>query len=446
MSVYLGIDIGSSSIKGGVLHLDSGAVEHVRQKPFPDPVPGLPAHWFEVEPAAIVRLTRQLVDQLADLCEEVDGIVFSSQMGGVVLTDEHCQPVSRYLSWRDQRVLSPASPGGPSLWQELQQRCSAEDLALVGNELRPGSAVSLLYALHRSGTLPEQALAMNLGDFVVAQLCGTPPRTEPTMALGSLNLQTRQIHRDWLTELGCGHLHWPDVVATAACVGHVRSGAHRIPCFPAVGDHQCALLGAGLQEGELSLNISTGSQVSLLTSMYQPGPYQTRPFFDGRYLNTITHLPAGRSLNALVDLLCELSTAEGGTVSDPWASIAAAVDRTPHSDLDVNLAFFAGSMGDHGHIANIRLDNLTVGHLFVAAFRNMADNYAECAGRLSPQRLWQQVVLSGGLPQKLPRLRQLLAERFPGPLRTTHVVDEALEGLLQLARQISTHADQSGVF
>jgi hypothetical protein len=65
---------------------------------------------------------------------------------------------------------------------------------------------------------------------------------------------------------------------------------------------------------ELSVNISAGAQASLLTSRFQPGGYQTRPYFDGLYLNTVTHIPAGRSLGILLDLLCELAKAQQSPV------------------------------------------------------------------------------------------------------------------------------------
>ena len=47
--------------------------------------------------------------------------------------------------------------------------------------------------------------------------------------------------------------------------------------------------------------------------------------------------------------------------------------------------------------AALDLDNLRVGSLFRAAFLNMADNYAACAAKLSPEREWRKLVLSGGL-------------------------------------------------
>lgn len=437
MSVFLGVDIGSSSIKGGILDLAASTVTHVAQLPFPEPADGLPAGYFEVDPLAIVSTTRQLIEQLLPKTHHVDAIVFSCQMGGLILADQNRNPVTRYLSWRDQRTTQPLTGKSFSLFAELQERTDSGILTEIGNELRPGSAVSLLYWLVRTGNLPAQAVtAMNPGDFVVAALCGAVPVTEPTMALGSLDLRSGTLHKSWLSELGLGSLRWPEIVQTETVVGEYSAGNERIPCFPAVGDHQASLLGAGLQPEELSINISTGSQVSCLTAAHSPGNYQTRPFFGGRMLNTITHLPAGRSLNAIVDLLTELSTADGHSISDPWKLISEAADRVPSTDLEVNLSFFAGSMGDRGHISEVKLENLSVGHLFNAAFDNMAANYSACARRLFPNQHWKQVVLSGGLPQKLPRLRQILARRFTGPIRMPRIAEEALEGLLQLAVRI----------
>ncbi len=116
--------------------------------------------------------------------------------------------------------------------------------------------------------------------------------------------------------------------------------------------------------------------------------------------------------------------------------ISHAVEQTADSDLNVNLAFFAGSLGDRGHIDNIRLDNLSVGHVFRAAFEHMAENYVQCAARLSPEKKWRQVVFSGGLPQKFPSLRRMIAERLACPVRSVDIAEETLEGLLRLARRI----------
>ena len=103
---------------------------------------------------------------------------------------------------------------------------------------------------------------------------------------------------DWdqeiIEKLGLSSLRWPRLRPFGERVGTAEIGGRRLDCFTPVGDQQCALAGADLREGELSLNISTGSQVSLLSKDPQGGDCQLRPYFDGRYLRTIVQVPAGR--------------------------------------------------------------------------------------------------------------------------------------------------------
>jgi hypothetical protein len=187
----------------------------------------------------------------------------------------------------------------------------------------------------------------------------------------------------------------------------------------------------GLRPDELSLNISTGSQVSRRVPEFLPGAYLTRKYFLGDYLNTVTHLPAGRSLNTLVDLLTELARAEGIVVCDPWNTIHRRAMEVETTDLTVDLAFFRGPLGSRGRIDGITTENLSVGHLFHAAFRAMADNYVRVAGGFGT-RDWKAVVLSGGLTQSAPLLRQILEQRFPVPIRES-AREETLLGLLDIA-------------
>jgi hypothetical protein len=157
-------------------------------------------------------------------------------------------------------------------------------------------------------------------------------------------------------------------------------------------------------------------------------------------LNTITHIPAGRALNVLIALLTELPAAQQASLIEPWEYIHAEAARATDTDLAVDLAFFPSPLGERGAITNIREDNLTVGQLFRAAFRNMADTYQACAQRLSPTRSWQSMVYSGGLVQKLDLLRLMIEERLPGPSRLCATTEDTLAGLLALALVVSGRA------
>jgi hypothetical protein len=224
-------------------------------------------------------------------------------------------------------------------------------------------------------------------------------------------------------------------------VGHLNIGGRPTPCYAPVGDYQCALVGALLGPDELSLNISTGAQVSRMTTGLALGDYQTRPFFDGRFLNTFTGAPAGRALNVLVDLLSELAAAGKSDLQDPWGFLAEAARQVADTDLEVDLSFFAGSEGDRGMISNIRGDNLTAGHLFRAAFKNMAERYYACALRMWPERSWKNLVFSGGLACKLEVLRETIQKRFGTGYRLTPFTEDTLFGLLVLATVFSGRAE-----
>jgi sugar (pentulose or hexulose) kinase len=149
-------------------------------------------------------------------------------------------------------------------------------------------------------------------------------------------------------------------------------------------------------------------------------------------LNTVTGIPAGRSLNHLVNLLTELPRRQGLVLADPWPLIVAAASEVGTTNLTVNLAFFDSMGGKHGQLGNIHEQNLSVGHLFHAAFQNMAENYYAAALRLSPAQEWRGLVFSGGLAQKIPLLRQLIEGKFHLPHRLSPSSEDTLLGLMAL--------------
>ncbi|MBI4874641.1 MAG: hypothetical protein HY822_08410, partial [Acidobacteria bacterium] len=252
------------------------------------------------------------------------------------------------------------------------------------------------------------------------------PVAEPTSAaaLGALNLATGEWHRAVIEKLGLARLAWPALKRAGDIAGRLDG----VPCFAAAGDHQCALAGVLLEEGELSINISTGSQVAAIASTFRPAEHQTRPYFDGRFLKTVTHIPAGRALNALLRLLSEL-----GGEGDPWPRIEAAARQVERTDLRADIAFFAGACGTRGSIENLHEGNLTIGHLFRAVYDSMARNYQSCAGRIADAEPWRRLVFSGGLALRSQLLRRLIVERFDLPCRLAPAAEDSLLGLLLVA-------------
>lgn len=431
----LALDLGTTFIKGAVLDLDKLQMRHIRRQPCPKPLPNRPPLFYEVDPQTLVTTVRTLLTELLAHAPDCEGIVLCTQMHGMVLCTADGQARSNAITWQDQRSLTPHPNGQGTHLAQLLATITPEERQQTGREVQPSRPLSYLYWMAVNGQLPqEEVIPAALADFVIANLAGTTPTIEPTNAgaHGAINLATMQWHTPMLARLGLAQLRWPAIHPFGSPVATVTIAGQRLPCFAPVGDHQCAVVGALLAPDELSLNISTGSQVSLITPQLALGAYQTRPFFDGRFLNTFTGIPAGRALNHLVDLLTALAQMQGKPLDDPWPTIAQAAANVQSSDLAVNLSFFDSVGGSSGAITNIREDNLTVGHLFHAAFQSMANNYYRSATQLAADQPWRQLVFSGGLAQKIAVLQQLIQQQFKRPTRLCPTSEDTMLGLMAL--------------
>jgi xylulokinase len=429
MADFLGIDVGTSFIKGAVIDLDRFELRWTERAPFPDFLGGLPPLHREVDPGAVMAAVDDLVARLTLQSRGFDGYVLCGQMHGFVLVNDRGEAVSNYVSWMDQRVSRAE-------FDEIAAQVTAGERGELGNEFRPSIALPLLGWLKQHGALPSgEVMPVSIADYVAGRLCGAPPAMEPTQAaaFGALRLGTLRWHEQVIGKLGLSSLRWPEVRLAGAVIG-TRRGA---PCYASVGDQQCALAGALLGDRELSVNIGTGAQLALITDSSAPDGRQVRPYFDGRFLRTITHIPGGRALSALVGLLTELG---GGDKEDVWSRIDPAVAAVPVTDLRAAVAFSPGPCGDTGFLENLHEGNLTIGHLFRAVFESMARNCETCARRLDPDRTAERVVFSGGVARRLEVLRELTATALGLPWRLSPHPEDTLFGLMVLAAAFSHRA------
>ena len=433
---YLGIDIGTSFVKGALLDVDGLSLGDVRRAPAPPPLPDTTGMRHEVDPQQFVHTVQEIIEGLLATTDSCDGIVMCGQMGGLVLTDDRGAPLSNYISWLDRRAMQP-HPAGGTYFEQLSKKVGSEWPAKLGNEFRPGIPLSFLFWLEQNGQLPDQATPVTLPDYVAAKICATTPVTEWTNATASIDVTHRNWPRALMERLRFGRLVWPPLVDFRHQVGHCFGTAKEIPVYAAVGDHQCALTGTFLQPGELSINISTGSQVAMISKDTGLGAYQQRLFFDRQYLKTVTHIPGGRSLSALMKLLAEIATAQGTAIEDAWDYAYAQAEAVTQSDLQMNLAFFPSAIEGPGQLGNLHEGNMTVGHLFHSALRQMAEYFDLLATRLSPQREWTGLVFSGGVAQRSCLLREMICDRLGSAHRLTQSSEDTMLGLLVLARVIA---------
>lgn len=219
---FLGIDLGTSFIKGAVLNLESRRLEHIRRAPFPpqlaDPNPLL----CEIEPSTILTAVRGLIAEMAPGAPDCEGIVMCSQMHGMVLMNGRGEVESNCVTWQDQRALMPTPSGEGSYFEVLKRRLDPQQVRQLGNELDPGRPLCYLFWYNEQEKLAPDWTPVSVPDFVLSALCNSAPGAEMTnaAAYSALNLETLSWHEAVIARLGLEHLQWPALRKQGEVVGH----------------------------------------------------------------------------------------------------------------------------------------------------------------------------------------------------------------------------------
>ncbi len=297
--------------------------------------------------------------------------------------------------------------------------------------------MSTLHRLALEGTDVHDLIPASILSFCAAALAGVGHNRFDMHATdaaghGFLDLKAASWHTPSLEAAGLTGLLLPMVHEDVTETGRLHGDG--CPIYSAVGDHQASLLGVGLSPAELSINIATGSQVSILADTPSTTG-QTRPYFDRSLLHTITHLPAGRALNALFGLFTELGGPSG---DDLWRNLEERISSVRTTSVRASLDFFSGPHGSEGGLEHLTEDTLCVGNIGRAAIDRMVANYLEAADRLGCPPPVDRIALSGGLVQRFEPLRMSIIEAFGDPaVRLCHDDDASLAGLLEISRTLT---------
>ena len=446
---FIAIDIGTSFTKGAIVDVESMQIRNVSRRAGSAKLASEDPFFFELAADDVLRGVTELIEELVLLTANCRGILMCGQMGGLVLCGADGSPRSNYISWLDRRATNLHPSDGVTYFDRLAEEVGDRSRHVFGNEFRPGLPLSFLYYLRETGQLShlQGTVPVTLPDFVAAALCKTRPVMEWTSTTGMLDIVAREFPQDVLRDLRLDHLDWPEIVDFRHVVGEYKAAGWSLPVYAPTGDHQCSLAGTLLTQGELSVNVSTGSQVSMLTSSTDVGDFQVRPYFDGLLLKTITNIPAGRALAAVMKLLTEIPGRSNDNDGPAWDYFFEQANQTKKTDAGVNLAFFPGAVEGPGSFTNLREDNLTVGHIARASLEQMAEYYEQLAGRLTPAKDWSRLVFSGGIAQQSSLLRELVSDRLQLEYRTATSSEDALYGLIVLGRVIAGLSDSvvSGV-
>ncbi len=439
MSVLLGIDLGTSSLKAMLLDTRHGPLAVCAQSyPVEIPRPGWaeqnPETWWKALKVCLNRLREQEPAAFPAIC----AIGLSGQMHGLVLTDQAGNPLRNAILWLDQRSVTQV--------EEISLLLPPEEMgSIFRNRVSTGFALpSLLWVREREPELLSSAAYLLCPkDFLRLRLTGQAG-TDPSDASSTCLFATAE--GDWAWQvLDSLHLPphlFPAVGSSLEVAGTVTSACARetglpagIPVVFGCGDHSAQSIGCGaIREGAIIANIGTAGQVSAFSAL---------PRYDLRLrTNTFCHavpgaftvfgatLSAGLSLRWARDQLFSLedfhqvdreaAPVPPGSEGLIWLPYLSG-ERTPHMDSRATGAFFGVRLA-HGR-----------GHFLRAILEGVAFSLRDCLDLLLELGIAGETVLASGGGASSPLWLQILADVFERPVCPTAVREQACLGACLLA-------------
>jgi len=253
----IGIDIGTTSICGVVIDIETGELLRSRTLNSDAFIEGAATFEKIQSPERIISLASEILDGF--ISDETEVIGVTGQMHGIVYTDADGNAVSPLYTWQDGRGNEPY---GDSTYAEHLGSHSGygnvTDFYNRVNGLVLGTAVSYC----------------TIHDYFVMKLCSLKKaviHTSDAASFGLYDLATRKFSYD------CDLNVVDDY--------HIAGKYKNIPVAVAIGDNQASVFSSLADENGILLNVGTGSQISVISDkMIEAENIETRPYFEGKYL------------------------------------------------------------------------------------------------------------------------------------------------------------------
>ena len=438
---YLAIDVGSSVLKSLVVD-DAGTNSLPRKVPMPNATRGLRKGRHESDASAIRGLVLAHIHEALDACPDIAGVGFSTQMHGILLSDDDNSPLTPFLSWQDERVLERDSTGEP-FSAALADRIPSEHQVSSGVPLRPGiGAGALAHWLAENPLDSHHGVRVHtLGSFLIASLSGEHVTHITNAApLGLVDLRLGSWSPDLCASYGFENFTLPRVLHTFSRVGEFTYLGRTIAVHPDVGDHQASILGGGgLGADEVAISLGTAGiiarQVDGLELNVQ---YENRPYFDGSYLQTISRQPGGRLAETFIRLVAsvgrEIFDCDIGE-QELWHDVYRMLGEGSVVDSPATVSVDESGMSIQG----ISDEKFGARELFTALFASYGVAYSAALDRLfegAPRPIRAHV--NGGMVSNNEWLRNHLADSLNLDIPTPPEQNMALLGLSILLRGVDS--------
>lgn len=454
--MYIGLDIGTTSLSAVVLDTESGELLAHHAVPNRAGItvgPGRAELDLRVLQTLTVEALKGIVAAAGVGPEQIRGVGVTGQQHGVAFIDSRAAPAGTTITWQDLRVQATMPGGQKSYLQYFVERAGGRAaFQRMGCLPAAGFLGTTLFWLRQADQLPPSpAIACFVPDAIASFLTGAPPVVDPTLAASSgiFDIVSNQWDGNLLARLDLPPDLFPTVGQAGDRLGGLRGEiaaqaglAAGIPVGVALGDNQASFIGS-VQDpaSSLLINVGTGGQISARTDTFHfiPG-LENRPFPGGHYLLIGGGLFGGRSYAYLLEFFRQagadlFNAAADDDLYDRMTALAASVPVG--SDGLRCSPLFTGSRVDPSERANftgLSPQNFTPGHFTRALLEGMAEGFRRFFEQMAPVIGERTPLVGAGNGIRRNRLlAQILAGRFGMPLHIPTLSEEAAVGAAIIA-------------
>lgn len=288
MSYVLGIDVGSSSTKVGLLTLDGCTIAITsRSYPTQEPRPGFKEQDPEVWWKAVVEGIRTVIQNVPQ--KEILAVGTSGHISSLTFVDASGKAVRPAISFQDQRAIAELD--------ELNGRFSREDLArYLGIDLPPAATWPLprlmWFKRHEPSTLHGSHCFLQAKDFVNLRLTGEFT-SDASSNKGLTDFATGQFAVALFSALDLPEQLFPRLCRPEEVIGQVSSEAASqtglpagLPVVAGWNDLNASALGSGaINEGDAFNITGTSEHIGVVTAARHNGSgLVCAPFLGGKNL------------------------------------------------------------------------------------------------------------------------------------------------------------------
>lgn len=413
---YLLLDIGSTSIKCALTQSSNTRLSHIKSSPTPQFL-NTSNDIKEIEPIVLLATCKKLIGSYLNRGFVFDGLLITGQMGCWVLTDLENSPLTNLVSWQDSRGFIGGVNGSNS-YNFLQKEIGTELQNSNGNEFRIGLPLVGIHQYFKDTPVKSSGIRMHsLISWVGSQLSGNYEfiaHSTDAAASGFFDIWQQDWSRIAVAHIP-GELNFPKVTNDIVKIG--INPELSCPVFTPIGDQQSSLLGIGIGENQIAVNIGTGGQIAKVVDNLTNAEVQQRPYFKETFITTKTHLPAGRSIAAFLSFILGEAPESNDFIWMNSQSLSSdQLKEIDVKDFQTEIIKLSNS------------ENFSKADLAANVIESLARNYAIEIRKISNDSD-AELLMAGGIGKRMTRIGEILGKQLDMQVIFTDTEETTLQGL-----------------